>query len=66
MFIACDIDFLVEYKPEAERTFSAYFDLRGDLEEIVGRSVDLIDVRTMRNPYFASAALNSAQDVYAA
>ncbi|PZU44539.1 MAG: hypothetical protein DI566_12145 [Microbacterium sp.] len=61
-----DVDFLVDYKPEAERTFSALFELRGELEQIVGRPVDLLDVRTVRNPYFASAVFDSARDVYAA
>lgn len=61
-----DVDFLVDYRPEAERTFSALFALRDELEQIVGRPVDLLDVRTVRNPYFASAVFDSAQDVYAA
>lgn len=61
-----DIDFLVEYKPEAERTFASYFGLRGALEDIVGRPVDLVDVQTLRNPYFATNALITAREVYAA
>lgn len=61
-----DVDFLVEYKPEAERTFPALFALGEELEQIIGRPVDLVDVRTVRNPYFASAVLSSAEDVYAA
>lgn len=61
-----DVDFLVEYGPGAERTFQALFALRDELEQIVGRPVDLVDARTMRNPYFASTVRGSAQDVYAA
>lgn len=61
-----DVDFLVDYSPGAERTFSALFAMRDELGQIVGRPVDLLDVRTVRNPYFASAAFGSAQDVYAA
>jgi uncharacterized protein len=61
-----DVDFLVDYKPDAERTFQALFGLRDELERIVGRPVDLIDVRTVRNPYFARSAFASARDVYAA
>ena len=61
-----DVDFLVDYTPEAERTFRALFALRAELEQIVGRPVDLLDARTIRNPYFARSVLDSAQDVYAA
>lgn len=61
-----DIDFLVDYKPEAERTFQEFFALREELERIVGRPVDLIDARNVRNPYFAKSVFGSAQDVYAA
>lgn len=61
-----DVDFLVGYKPEAERTFQALFALREELERIVGSPVDLIDAGNVRNPYFAKSAFDSAQDVYAA
>ena len=59
-----DVDFLVEYKPDVERTFHALFALRDELQRIVGRPVDLIDVRNIRNPYFARSAYKSAEDVY--
>lgn len=61
-----DVDFLVDYKPDAERTFQALFGLRDELERIVGRPVDLVDVRNVRNPYFARSAFDAAQEVYAA
>ncbi len=61
-----DIDFLVDYKPDAERTFQALFGLRAELERIVGLPVDLTDARNVRNPYFAESAFGTAQDVYAA
>ena len=61
-----DIDLLVEYRPNAERTFQALFALRGDLEQILGHPVDLIDTRNIRNPYFAVSALKTARELYAA
>ena len=61
-----DVDFLVDYKPEAERTFPALFALRDELTQIVGRPVDLLDVRTVRNPYIAGDIFATAEDVYAA
>jgi predicted nucleotidyltransferase len=60
-----DVDFLVDYKPEAERTFQAFFAFREELERIVGRPVDLIEAPNVRNPYFAKSAFDSARDVYA-
>jgi len=61
-----DIDLLVEYRPNAERTFQALFALRGDLEQILGHPVDLIDTCNIRNPYFAASALKTARELYAA
>lgn len=61
-----DVDFLVEYKPDADLTFSSYLALRAELETIVGRPVDLVDVRTLRNPYFTRNALSTSREVYAA
>lgn len=61
-----DVDFLVDYKPEAERTFQALFGLREELEKIVGRPVDLIEARKVRNPYFARSAFSTAEEIYAA
>lgn len=60
-----DVDVLVDYAPEAERTFSAFFSLQDELAVLFGRSVDVVDARTVRNPYFA-ASLRSAEDLYAA
>lgn len=61
-----DIDFLVDLLPERGEVFDAYFGLREALAEIVGRDVDLVVARAVRNPYFKADAFNSAQDVYAA
>ena len=61
-----DVDFLVDYKPEAERTFQALFGLRDELASIVGHPVDLVEARNLRNPYVAKSVFNAARDVYAA
>lgn len=61
-----DVDFLVDYRPGAERTFRALFGLRDELERIVGRPVDIVDVQNVRNPYFARSAFNTAREVYEA
>ena len=51
-----DFDFLVEFLPDApRRAFAGYFDLKEDLEALFGRSVDLVDISAIRNPYFRQA-----------
>ena len=61
-----DIDFLVDFLPGRDDAFDDYFGLREALTEIVGREVDLVVERAVRNPYFKAAASNGARDVYAA
>lgn len=61
-----DVDFLVDFLPEREDLFNDYFDLKCELERIVGRDVDLVDAGSIHNPFFKKAVLESAQDIYAA
>lgn len=61
-----DVDFLVEFFPDNETLFADYFDLKTELERIVGREVDLVDISAVRNPYFKESARASAQELYAA
>ena len=50
---ASDIDFLVEFLPlKEDQHADAYFDLLFALEELFGRSVDLVMTQAIRNPYF--------------
>nr|WP_277925234.1 nucleotidyltransferase domain-containing protein [Sediminivirga luteola] len=60
-----DVDFLVAFQPNRENLFQDYFDLKVDLERIVGREIDLVMERSVKNPLFKASALESAQDVYA-
>jgi hypothetical protein len=61
-----DVDFLVEfdagYRADA---FDDYFDLKEGLESLLGRSVDLVVDRAIRNPYFRASVERSRQPVYA-
>ncbi|GAA4829507.1 nucleotidyltransferase family protein [Garicola koreensis] len=60
-----DVDFLVVFLPERENLFHDYFDLKFELERIVGRDVDLVVERSVKNPFFKASAFGGAQDVYA-
>jgi uncharacterized protein len=61
-----DVDFLIDFLPGRGGYFHDYFDLKSELERIVGQQVDLVDAGAIKNPYFAKSAFSSAQDVYAA
>lgn len=61
-----DIDFLVTFQPRRENLFDDFFDLKFELERIVGRGVDLVVERSMKNPFIKASVLGSAQDLYAA
>jgi uncharacterized protein len=61
-----DVDFLVEFDPDADGLFDAYFGLKEELERLVGRPVDLVMPKSLENPYFAASVERSRRDVYAA
>lgn len=51
-----DLDFLVEFEPDSPMgPFYQYFDFLAALEELFGRSVDLVERSAIRNPYFLQA-----------
>lgn len=61
-----DVDFLVDFLPGRDDPFDDYFGLREALTEIVGRDVDLVVARAVRNPYFKGSAFTGSRDIYAA
>ena len=62
-----DLDFLVEYLPDADqKPADAYFGLLFDLEDLFQRKVDLVMDRAIRNPYFRAGVDQSRQVIYAA
>lgn len=62
-----DVDFLVEFESTAHLGpwMSEYFDLKGDLEALFGRSVDLVMPGAMRNPYFIREVDRTRRLLYA-
>lgn len=62
-----DLDFLVEFRPEAAtRVFHGFFELKESLEQLFGRKVDLVMPGAIRNPYFQRVVDQQRQVVYAA
>jgi len=62
-----DLDFLVTLgRAEDKSAFDAYFELKDDLEALFGRSVDLVSVGAIRNPYVLASIERDRQLVFSA
>ena len=62
-----DVDFLVEFDTSPDiNAFEAYFDLRQQLGELLGRPVDLVMPSALRNPYVRAGIEAHRELVYAA
>lgn len=63
-----DLDFLVEFLPDAARTglSGAYFALRDDLAALLGRPIDLIEAGAVSNPFVLETIDRSKAALYAA
>jgi len=62
-----DFDFLVEFVPLPKGEYaSAFFGFKAALEQLFGRSVDLVVPSSIRNPYFRQSVEQSKALLYAA
>ncbi len=62
-----DLDFLVEFEPLPPGTYAdTYFGLLEALQQLFGRSVDLVDDSAIKNPYFRESVERSQALLYAA
>jgi hypothetical protein len=62
-----DLDFLVEFAPcSAAEHYERYFDLLDELRTLFQRDIDLVEPRTMRNPYFIRRVNERRVSIYAA
>jgi uncharacterized protein len=61
-----DVDVLVEFGPRAGDSFSNFLDLKESLETLFGRSVDLVELRAVRNKRLRYYIEKSKSPVYAA
>ncbi len=60
-----DVDVLVEFE-EGYRPGLAFFDMQQELGVLLGRPVDLVERRALRNPYRRHEILKTSQTLYAA
>ena len=61
-----DVDFLVEFAPDAPPDLRSFSGAKADLEQLLGRPVDLVEPSAVRNPYVAAGINLHRQSVYAA
>jgi predicted nucleotidyltransferase len=62
-----DIDFLVEFKPLKQGQFAdSYFGLLEALKRLLGRDVDMVMTKAVKNPYFLQQINQKRQLLYAA
>ncbi|MGH7489483.1 MAG: nucleotidyltransferase family protein, partial [bacterium] len=63
---ASDVDILVTFDPKALWSLWDIVAMRGELEEMLGRKVDLVEKDAIRNPFRQREILRTHQVVYAA
>jgi uncharacterized protein len=61
-----DADFLVEFLPSTQPGLNEFFGAKAELERILGRAVDLVQVKAVRNPYVLASINQNRELVYAA
>jgi predicted nucleotidyltransferase len=62
-----DIDFLVEFKPLKQGQFAdSYFGLLEAVKRLLGRDVDMVMTKAVKNPYFLQQINQKRQLLYAA
>ena len=62
-----DIDFLVDFEAQdIDHYADNYFKLKFALEEVFKRRIDLLEEKTIRNPYFKQAIENQRRLLYGA
>ena len=61
-----DVDVLVEFGQQAGASFSNFLDLKDSLEAVFGRSVDLVELRAIRNKRLRYYIEKSKSPVYVA
>lgn len=60
-----DIDFIVDFEAmEIENYADNYFDLKFSLQDILKRPVDLLEEKTLKNPYFIQSISQNRTIVY--
>ena len=60
-----DADFLVEFAPGVRTGLDEFFGAKTELEQLLGRGVDLVEPSAVRNPYLRERMNRHREPVYA-
>lgn len=60
-----DADFLIEFAPDTPVGLSNFFGVKMELEDLLGRGVDLVEPGAIRNPFVLASINRSREPVYA-
>lgn len=60
-----DADFLVEFSPETSVGLADFFGVKSELEALLSRGVDLVELSAVRNPYLLASINRHRELVYA-
>lgn len=61
-----DVDFLVEFAPGVQAGLRSFFGAKAELEQLLGRGVDLVEPEAVRNPYVLAGINQYRETIYAA
>jgi uncharacterized protein len=61
-----DLDLLIVFNNSKAKSLFDIIDLKNELEELVGRSVDIVEKEALKNPYRREEILKTAKVIYAA
>jgi predicted nucleotidyltransferase len=61
-----DVDLLVVFEDDAHFSLFDLVDLQAELEQLLGRPVDLVEKAGLTNPYRRAEILQTAKAIYAA
>ncbi len=61
-----DVDVLVDFEPDASIGLSEFLDAQEEVQALVGRPVDLVERRALRNPFRRHEILRTAEVLFAA
>jgi len=60
-----DVDVLVEFEADVRYSLFDFVDMHDELAFLLGRQVNLVDVRTLRNPFRRYEILRTQEVIYA-
>ncbi|MDB5879716.1 MAG: polymerase subunit beta [Variovorax sp.] len=64
--IRSDADFLVEFEPDVLVELATFFNVKAELEKLLGRDVDLVEAGAIRNPFVLEGVYCHLESVYKA